>query len=391
MRRRTRVRLMYAVVFLIIGLGIGLYGPYLTGWSVVDRPSDNVLAEDKGGSKSGDPIKIGVMLPLTGDGAALGIPIKDAVDLAVVHAKKDGKDVVVFYEDSKCSPVEAKAAAEKLVAENVTAMIGEVCSSATFAAASVAEKNGVVLVSPASMDPSLSNAGQYVFRTVPSHALQGVLMARFARESLNADEAAVIYEDTEYGRGLARVFEQEFMDVGGEVSRMESFVPGSTEMTDELENMVNENPEVVFVVADAEDTARIILDAKKVKLSSQLLASESSYDPKVIDLAKRSANGMILMVARKNMNEEAVQFRNGIVELTRKEPGMFAAEAYDAATLVIDVAYLTRSRDGVRDALVATKNYPGASGVITFDEHGDVSRPYDIVMVKSGKFVPYIR
>ena len=122
-------------------------------------------------------IKIGFMGPLTGDASTYGESIKRGVDLAWKQWRQD--NVEIIYEDSKCEAKEAATAANKLISlDHVVAIIGEACSSATLAAAPVANENKVILISPASTSPELTDAGEFVFRTIPSDALQGYFAAK---------------------------------------------------------------------------------------------------------------------------------------------------------------------------------------------------------------------
>src|SRR3989338_266462 len=171
--------------------------------------------------------KIGVMLPLTGDGAAYGLPIQKALKIAFdeINAKGgvNGAKLDPIYEDSKCNPKDGNAAAQKLInVDKVKVIIGGACSGETLGASPLTESNKVILISPSATSPDVTNAGDFVFRVAPSDAYAGTVAAEYAYNELNARKAAIIAETTDYTQGLARVFREQFTKLGGELVADES-------------------------------------------------------------------------------------------------------------------------------------------------------------------------
>ena len=145
--------------------------------------------------------KVGVMLPLTGDGAAYGLPIQKSIKIALdeVNAKGgvNGRMLEPVYEDSKCNPKDGNAAAQKLVnVDKVKVIIGGVCSGETMGAAPITEANKVILISPSATSPDITKVGDFVFRVAPSDAYAGTVAAQYAYNELSARKAAIIAENT---------------------------------------------------------------------------------------------------------------------------------------------------------------------------------------------------
>src|SRR3989344_5679165 len=166
--------------------------------------------------------KIGVMYPLTGDGASYGLPIQRTTRIAVdeINAQGgvNGRKLEVIYEDSKCNPKDGNAAAQKLVnLDKVKVIIGGVCSGETLGAAPITEAAKVVLISPSATNPDITNAGDFVFRLAPSDAFAGVVASDYAFNGMDARNAAVISESTDYAQGLRKVFKEEFVKLGGKI------------------------------------------------------------------------------------------------------------------------------------------------------------------------------
>ena len=175
--------------------------------------------EEKELAKFQGSYKIGVMLPLTGDAAAVGLPEQRGVKIAIdeMNAKGgiNGRKLEAIYEDSKCNPKDGNAAAQKLVnIDKVKVIIGGTCSGETLGASPITEANKVILISPSATSPDITKSGDFVFRLAPSDAYAGVVASDYAFKELNAKKAAVVSESTDYAQGLRRVFKENFAKLG---------------------------------------------------------------------------------------------------------------------------------------------------------------------------------
>ena len=200
--------------------------------------------------------KIGVMVPLSGDAAAYGLPIQKALKIALdevnANGGVNGKKLEPIYEDSKCSPKDGNAAAQKLVnIDGVKIIIGGVCSGETLGAAPITESNKVILFSPSATSPDITKAGDFVFRDAPSDAYAGVIASNYAYNDLNSKKAAIISESTDYAQGLRKVFKENFARVGGEIVADETYNPEDTDFRTQVTKVKAANPDVVYLVPQA--------------------------------------------------------------------------------------------------------------------------------------------
>jgi branched-chain amino acid transport system substrate-binding protein len=134
-----------------------------------------------------ETIKIGFIGPLTGDTAVVGESALASAQIAIKEINDAGgilgKQVELIIEDGKCRGQDATVAANKLIhIDQVSSIVGGVCSSETIAAAPIAEKAGIVMISPGSSNPSITHAGEYIFRTYPSDSFQGKEAATYLYE-----------------------------------------------------------------------------------------------------------------------------------------------------------------------------------------------------------------
>ncbi len=352
----------------------------LTLSACVAPPQDN---------QTGDPIKIGVMLPLSGDAASYGLAAQKGIDLAAKEVNQRGilpGPITLIYEDSKCDPAEAVTASQKLiVVDGVHAIIGELCSSATLAAVPIAEANNIVLISPASTTPSIKDAGDYIFRTVPSDALQGAFGAELV-SLLGYGRLAILYSNEDYGIGFKDVLEEEFLATGKKVKAVESFERTATDVKTQLTKIKSKRPDAVYLISNSPTVAGIALkQMKEINLKAQVFGSEGLKDSSVVDGADGGAEGMILTTVSGG-NPVFTEFHRRIYDET---PGPFAAQGYDAVKAIAEaIVNSDGTRPGIKNALY-TVNFKGASGHIVFDVYGEVEGNYEVFSVVDGEFVPF--
>lgn len=327
-------------------------------------------------------ISIGVIAPLTGDSASFGFSIRKGVELARNDLLAD--DVEVIYEDSACTPEQAVAAVRSLLEHQVSAIIGEACSGATLAVSPLVNEHKVVLISPASTNPDISSlGGEYVFRTIPSDALQG----KYAAELLfdrSFRKLGIIYTDEPYGQGLYRVLSQSFTDLGGQVSAAEKVPVTSINVGSQVDKIRLSQPDVLFIISNSPKTASaVIRDAKNRNFKPVIYGSEALMDASFISDLGPLAEG-ITITAVTTGSEKFIQKHK--VEY-QETPGAFAAQSYDAFwALYQAIKKGAGTGQEIKDALGGVI-FDGVSGPISFDGNGDVTGKYDILTVKNGSFV----
>ena len=341
--------------------------------------------------------KIGVMLPLTGDGAAYGLPIQKAVKIALdeVNAKGgvNGKKLEAVYEDSKCNPKDGNAAAQKLVnIDKVKVIVGGVCSGETLGAAPIAEENKVIMISPSATSPDITKAGDFIFRVAPSDAYAGIVASDYAFKNLNAKKAAVISESTDYAQGLRRVFKENFAKLRGEVVADEVYNPEDTDFRTQVIKVKAENPDVIYLVPQA--PAKGILLIKQLKeagITQQLLTAEVIIGRNIIKDNAADVEGLIGVEQKfDDKAPKSAAFLEKYKQQTKEEapfPG-YMAGAYDIVYLLADsIGKYGYDSEKIRDYFYAIKDYEGAVGKLTIDANGDPIMDYSIKQARNGELV----
>ena len=330
-----------------------------------------------------EDVKIGIMLPLSGDLANLGEDFQKAVLLASEDADIDEGQVI--FEDSRCDSAAGISAVTKLTTvDNVVGIVGALCSSVTLPSSTIATEQQVPMVSPASTSPALSDAGPYTFRTVPSDALQGAFAANLIYDR-GFRKVAIAYTNEDYGVGYANVLRETFTELGGEVAAEENFTSGVTDLRTQVSRIKAANPDIVYVMSNSSASSVAVLrQLSEQGVEAPIYGAESLGISDVTEGAQEAAEGLIVSTVSAGNTDFITRFNDEF----GKEPGPFAAQAYDAFTAIAQTI-----KDGattgpeVRDAL-AELSFTGVSGNIDFDENGDVAGNYRILVVQDGEFVP---
>lgn len=199
-----------------------------------------------------ETIRIGFIGPLSGDAAVFGIAGKNSLELAVekLHARADEQNFVVFYEDGKCTGVDAAVAAQKLVNINKVQAIFTTCSAETLATAPITEASNVLLFTYGT-NPGISDAGNLVFRLGYSDTDMGRVAAKTMRAE--TDVVGVIYEMTDFPVGLKEVIHSEFTRLNGTIIE-EGFEQGSHDVRSQITKLFTHEVGAIFLNPDTPAT-----------------------------------------------------------------------------------------------------------------------------------------
>lgn len=339
-------------------------------------------------------IKIGAVLPLTGNNAVDGEAAKQAIDLALEEKSKDLKEkglkVKVVYEDDKMDPKEGVNAAKKLTnVDKVVSLIGPFGSSVVLAVAPVAEQSKVVLVSGSATNPKIRDAGDYIFRVVPPDDYQGKALSKFARDVLKVETGAIIYMNNDYGVGLKSVIEKDFPQMGGKLAYNEAFNPGETDFRTYLQKLKGTKPQAVFLPSHHTEGALILRQAREMGLKIPFLGGDGIFRPESIDLASDAANNTYVSSMSWRPDSPDQIAKNFVAKFKAKygkEPNVFSAYYFDAATVLLEAILSgATTSDEIKERLYRDE-FTGVTGRTKFDKYGEVEKPIDIYKADSKKF-----
>jgi ABC-type branched-subunit amino acid transport system substrate-binding protein len=371
-------------------------------------------------------IRLGTLMAQTGPLKEYGPPIKDGAVLAGKQMAAAGFEIEWFHEDSETNPAPATNAAKKLVnVNNVVGIVGALSSGVTLAVAeSVTLPNNVILISPASTNPLMTvlpadEGKDFLFRTCPSDALQGVVAGKLAA-SYNKT-VSILYVNNAYGQGLAEVFTESFAKYGGKVlAAVPHDEKAAESYTAELKKALAGNPDRLLVYSYPEHAKVYVKEALEFYKYGRFLFCDGTKSQDILDAVgakalegqKGTAPGTVGGTAFDKFNEYYK------AEYGQLPPKPFITNAYDGAAILGLAAYAAKVKGleltaaNIRDhmRLVANPpgevvipgefekafallkegkpiNYEGAAGSVDFDKYGDVVTPIEIWEYRGGKLV----
>lgn len=364
-------------------------------WSLTTVLFLVVLALTFGCKKEPKEIKIGAILPLTGDAAFYGESVRNGVDFAAKEINSTGgikgAPVLLVYEDSRGLPAEGVSAFQKLTTiSEVKAIIGDAVSSVTLSFAPLAEKQKIVVMSPLSSAPAISQAGDYIFRNVPSDLMNGKSAADFLINGKGLKKLGVLFVNNDFGVGLKDAFAQRTAELGGKIIVTESYDLGSSDFRTQLAKIAHAHPDAVFIIGYAE-LAKALVQAKEMNMKNTFIGTGLLEDPNIITTARDAANGVLftqLGYDPSSKDSVVTRFVDGYKRKFGVEPNIIAAYGYDALmVLAFAMNRSDLSPENIKKQLYAVKGYHGVTGEISFDSNGDITQPMGVKKIENGKFV----
>ncbi len=346
-------------------------------------------------SNSKKDIKIGAVLPLTGELASYGKWTKDGIDLAVEEINKTRKAndeslIKILYEDDQSTPNQAVSGLQKLISiENVKVVIGDLASGFTLNMAPIAEQKHVILFSPASSSPLITNAGDYIFRNWPSDIYESKALANYLLKQ-NKKRIGIIAVNNDFGVGIDSAFVTYFKAVGGAVAYNEFVSENKNSYRSEIQKIKNIPVDGMYIIGYATDVAKTIKAIKEALINVSLFSTSSAENQILINMLGKNANGLVYTAPSYDANSSDSLVKQFVMNFKNKYnylPPLNAATGYDAVRILIyainNVGY---NANLIKDFLVHVKDFPGVSGKTTFDNNGDVAKPIILKIIKNDMF-----
>jgi branched-chain amino acid transport system substrate-binding protein len=337
-------------------------------------------------------------MSLTGDTANFGISstngIKMAADEWNTAGGINGKQIELLVQDDRSDASEAATIVTKFVTQDqVHAIIGEVASSRSIAAAPIAQNAHIPMLTPSSTNPEVTKKGDYIFRSCFIDPVQGAAIAQFGAKSLGAKRAALMVDrKQDYSTGLEKVIRDVFTRLGGQIVLTQSYQSGDQDFNAQITDIKGANPDIVFVPGYYGDVGLFAKQARDKGLTVPLLGGDGWDSPSLYKIGGAALNGCYFSnhYSPDDPDPLVQKFVSDYKSRYGTVPDALAATAYDAARIMFDAIKRANSLEGpaIRDALAATKDFPGVTGKVTFNENRDAVKP--IVMIKieeGGKFV----
>lgn len=346
---------------------------------------------------SAQDLFVGYQLPLTGSQSHYGEVFRNAATMQLEKFNAaggvGGRKVQIVFEDSKSDPKEAVNIARKFVDDKrIIAVLGDFASGPSMAAGEVYGREGMPQLSQTASHPDFLKVSRWQFRNITTQAQEGPFNARWLHES-GIRNVAVIGLQNDWGLTATGEFAREFEKLGGKITSTELFNPGARDFRAILTKVWQAKPEAIYFAMFYEEGALILQQARQLNITAKLYSASPFYEPKLVELAGPAADGVYLSTTFVPDNP-APHVRAFVQEYTtrfKQAPNQFAAQAFDATGILLQaIAKLgpTATRAQIRDQLATTENYPGVTGVTTFDKTTrEPAKTLAKMQITGGKFV----
>jgi ABC-type branched-subunit amino acid transport system substrate-binding protein len=357
--------------------------------------------EDSGGSMSRDsPVRVGILMPETGDLASVGVPIRDGALLPAVQLEGETDFTIeTQVADTQTDPQAGISAAQNLVNSGFPAVTGPASSGVNLQVTrQVFIPNQIVGCSPSSTSPNVTTLedNDFIFRTPPSDALQGRVIAQVGADQLDASSAATMFVNNDYGQALSDSFASAF---GGDVANAVSFEKEQPSYTSRLETALQSDPDMLVVIGYPASGIQLFRDYyNDFDTGVDIVVTDGLKDPNLPgEVGSDMSN--VIGTAPTAAGPGRDFFTSLYEEEYGEEPGVFTSQAYDATAVLILANVAAGANDGaairdnmrvvanpegeqygpesLADAVAAVAageeiNYVGASSPVDFDENGDM-------------------
>lgn len=340
-------------------------------------------------------IFIGTLGSLTGSEASFGTVVRDGIQFAVEEVNAaggvKGRKVELRSYDTQGRIEESVAAAQRLLAQDRVALIlGDVTSSGSLAIAEAVQAARVPMVTPSATHPDVTKKGDYIFRTCFIDPFQGGAMARFARENLELDRVAVLHDARNASSlGLSEAFQDAFKKLGGTVVAVETYSKGDTDYRAPLLSVKKAKPQALYLPGFYSEVGVIARQARELGMTQPLLGGDGWESDRIFELAGGALEGAYYSshYAEDNPAPELQRFISAFRARYGRSPEAASALGYDAAKVALAAMERAPSLSGpsIRDALVATKDFPGATGTLSLDANRNPVKPAVILTIRDGR------
>ncbi|MCK5097257.1 MAG: branched-chain amino acid ABC transporter substrate-binding protein [Desulfobacteraceae bacterium] len=348
---------------------------------------------------SSEPIRLGVAVVKTGELASYGISGLRGVEMAAQDINSRGgimgRPIKLFVEDDLCLPKHALIVASKLLSHNVHAVIGHICSGATFTALDTYKNADIITISPSATNPDLTQSGDYpnFYRTIASDDTQALVQVEFAVNQLKLKRIAVIHDKSVYGKGLSEYVKDILKKIDKrKIVLYEGVSTGSINYTQLVQKIKKVRADGVIYGGYHPGASKIVRQMRLKKIKATFISGDGIKDESFIISSGKNAEGVYATAPRDTSEiRMAVEATKAYRAKYDEKPGAFFLNAYAAVLALANAIEKAGSLDydKVSKAL-KSESVETPIGNISFDERGDATGTgFSIFQVQNGVFAEY--
>ena len=251
-----------------------------------------------------DTIKIAIAGPQTGPVAQYGdmefAGAKVAVEQINAAGGIDGKKIEAVSYDDACDPKQAVAVANKIVNDGIKFVIGHLCSDSSLAASDVYEDEGILMITPASTSPKVSDRGyELIMRTIGLDSDQGPTAARYIIDSVKPKTVAIIHDKKQYGEGIATSVRDELKKAGINVVSFEGITAGDKDFSAQIAKLKKDNVDFVYYGGYHPELGLILRQAAEKGLKAKFMGPEGVGNKDISAIGGPASEGLLVTLPNK--------------------------------------------------------------------------------------------
>lgn len=343
-----------------------------------------------------EPIRLGMFASLTGREAAFGETTRRGAEFAIEEINAAGgvlgSPLELVVEDTRSMAGGASTAVKKLIArDKVIAVVNGTGSSAALEAGPVCQAAGVPFVASTATHPNVTAAGNFIFRTCFTDPYQGTVLARFALQTLRAKRVAILVSsDNAYSVGLAKFFRAQFTADGGEIVAEAKYTDGEKDFRAQLTAVKARQPDAIFASGNYLESALLCVQARQLGLTMPFFGGDTWDTPALLEIGGPAVEGAYFTghFSPESTDPLAQSFVRRFQARWNVMPDTGGSLGYEAVMVLADALRRAGAVDKIelRDALAATRDFPGVTGRITIDAQRNAAKAAVIFTVRDGKF-----
>lgn len=345
-----------------------------------------------------ESIKIAFAGPMTGSVKQYGDMVREGFDTAVelINAAGgiDGRKLEAIHYDDACEPKQAVAVANKIVSDGVSFVVGHVCSGSTIPAANIYDNEGIVMITPTSSAPSLTDAKlrTSIFRTMGRDDQQAPVAARYIIEKIKPTKVAVLHDKQSYGQGVATVVKQVLDDAKVNVVIFEGINAGESDYSAVITKLKAAGVDFVYFGGYHPEMGLLLRQSREQGFKAGFMGTEGIANAQLAAVAGPAVEGVLLTLAANFANDPSnADLVKAFADKKRDASGAYQLQAYSAVKIIADAIAATKSTDPVKVAeYIHGNTFATPIGKISYDKKGDLlSFTYDVLQAnKDGSRSP---
>jgi len=343
-------------------------------------------------------VNVGVVMAMSGPLAAYGQTCNEGIDFAhsLQPKLKNGDTVKLILVDNKGDKVESANGTTRLISsDKVVGIIGALTSTNTAQVIAIADKKKIPVIAPVATNDKLTEKREFANRVCFTDSFQGAVVANYATKDLKLKTAVIVVDQAQvYSLGLAKAFKDAFTKAGGKILKEMKVSSGDKDFKAVVAQIKAANPDFIFMPMYHPEVSMIARQAKQIGLDKPMFSGDGVANQTFIDLGGDAVEGYMFtdfFDYSAPPTQRSKDFIKAYAEKTGKqEVNSFVALGADAYNLMVDAMNRCANPEDsicINNAIKATKNFEGVSGILTMDKTGNSTRSAVIKVIKDGKAV----